>query len=129
MLLGAYLLGPVWGAVAGGVGPALADLLSGYTAYVPVTLVIKGIMGLTAGLLYKALREKPWGVPVCGIVGEIPMVMGYWLYDAWLLRSFAGSAAGLPSNFVQAAFGVAASTLLAVALRRSSYVRRQFPSL
>ena len=29
VLLGAYLLGPVWGAVAGGVGPALADLLSG----------------------------------------------------------------------------------------------------
>ena len=30
VLLGAYLPGPVSGAVAGGIGPALADLLSGY---------------------------------------------------------------------------------------------------
>lgn len=29
VLLGAYLLGPVYGAVAGGLGPALADLLAG----------------------------------------------------------------------------------------------------
>ncbi len=129
VLLGAYLLGPFYGAIAGGIGPAMADLLAGYTAYVPATLVIKAFMGLLAGLVYKALREKSWGLPVCGILGEIPMVVGYWLYDAILLKSFVGSAAGIPSNLVQAAFGVAASTLLALALRRSSYVRRQFPSL
>ena len=29
VILGAWLLGPVYGAVAGGVGPAMADLLSG----------------------------------------------------------------------------------------------------
>ena len=29
VLLGAYLLGPAWGALAGGIGPALADLLVG----------------------------------------------------------------------------------------------------
>ncbi len=29
VLLGAYLLGPAWGALAGGIGPALADLLAG----------------------------------------------------------------------------------------------------
>ena len=39
------------------------------------------------------------------------------------------SAAGLPSNLVQAAFGAAASTLLALALRRSSYAQKHFPSL
>ena len=37
VILGAYLLGPALGAAAGGVGPALADLLSGYTVYVPVS--------------------------------------------------------------------------------------------
>ena len=40
-----------------------------------------------------------------------------------------GSAAGLPSNLVQAAFGAAASTLLALALRRSGYARKRFPNL
>ena len=59
VLLGAYLLGPVYGAVAGGVGPALADLLSGYTAYVPGTLVIKGAFGAAAStILARSLRRS-----------------------------------------------------------------------
>ena len=50
VLLGAYLLGPAWGALAGGIGPALADLLAGYAAYVPATLVIKvGGSGIPVG--------------------------------------------------------------------------------
>lgn len=129
VILGAYLLGPVWGAVAGGVGPALADLLSGYPMYVPATLVIKAVMGVVAAVLYRALGKKGWGVPVCAVAAEIPMVVGYWLFDGFLAGSLAGSAAGIPSNLVQAAFGIAASTPLALALRKSSYVRKEFPAL
>ena len=40
VLLGAYLLGGAYGAAAGAIGPALADLFSGYMTYVPATLVI-----------------------------------------------------------------------------------------
>ena len=43
VILGAWLLGPAYGAAAGGVGPAMADLLSGYAVYVPATLVIKAV--------------------------------------------------------------------------------------
>ena len=57
------------------------------------------------------------------------MVLGYWLYDGMLMGSLTGAAAGIPSNLVQAAFGIAASTLLAAALGRSAYVRREFPRL
>lgn len=128
VLLGAYLLGPGYGAAAGAIGPALADLMT-YPAYVPATLLIKAVMGLAAGALYRRLRRHGWGMLVCGVVGEIPMVAGYWLYDAFLVGSLAGSAAEVPANLVQAAFGVAVSTLLVSALRRSSYVRREFPRL
>ena len=58
VILGAWLLGPVYGAAAGGVGPALADLLSGYAVYVPATLVIKAVMALTAAQLYRALGKR-----------------------------------------------------------------------
>lgn len=129
VLLSAYLMGPLYGAVAAGVGSMLADVLSGYAAYAPATLIIKAVMALLAALLYRRLKKNTGGILVCGIVGEIPMVVGYWLYDAFLLRSFAGSVAGIPSNLVQAAFGVAASTLLLLALRRSGYVRQEFPNL
>ena len=56
VLLGAFLLGPVYGAAAGGLGSMLADLLLGYAAYAPGTLIIKAAMGLCAGLLFGALR-------------------------------------------------------------------------
>ena len=138
VLLGAYFLGPAYGALAGGVGPALADLLGGYPMYVPGTLVIKAVMAVTAGLLYRLLRERGvHGIVACGAAGEVPMVLGYWLYDALLVSAgggafgsaLAGAAAGIPSNLAQAAFGAAASTLLLAALRRSGYVRRTFPNL
>lgn len=137
-LLGAYCLGPLYGAAAGGVGPALADLLGGYPMYVPGTLVIKAVMALTAGLLYRVLgRRGVPGVIACGAAGETIMVLGYWLYDALLVSAggtafgtaLAGAAAGIPSNLAQAAFGAAASTLLLAALRRSGYVRRLFSNL
>lgn len=137
VLLGAYLLGPAYGAVAGGAGPALADLLSGYAMYVPGTLVIKALMGLTAALLYRALGRRTWAPAVCGLAAESIMVAGYLLYDGVLAAAgggdfslaLAASAAGIPSNLVQGAFGLAVSTLLVLALRRSAYVRRQFPAL
>lgn len=138
VILGAYLLGPVYGAIAGGIGPALADLLSGYTIYVPATLVIKAVMAILAAELYRVLGKKAWGMIVCAIVAEIPMVLGYWLFEAVLAAvsgggslgvCLAGAAVGIPSNLVQAAFGIAASTLLALALRGSRYVRKLFPAL
>ena len=136
VILGAWMLGPLCGMAAGGTGSAMADLLSGYAVYVPGTLMIKALMGLTAALFYRALRKR--GLLFCAAVAEALMILGYWLYDGLLaalsgggaLRlCLAGSAAGIPSNLVQAVFGAAASTLLACALRRSAYVRRQFPNL
>ena len=129
VLLGAYLLGPVCGAIAGGVGPALADLLGGYGIYVPATLVIKALMGVTAALLYRALQKKDWALLVCGVAAEAIMVVGYCLFDGFLAGNLAAGLAGIPSNLMQAAFGLAASTLLALVLKKSGYVRKQFPNL
>ncbi|HJB12123.1 MAG TPA: ECF transporter S component [Candidatus Oscillibacter excrementigallinarum] len=131
VLLGGYLLGPSWGALAGSIGPALADVLLGAPLYAPATLVIKAGMAALAAVCWQTFGRGhgPLGLAACGIVGELPMVLGYWLYDALLMRSLTGAAAGIPSNLVQAAFGIAASALLASALGRSAYVRREFPRL
>ena len=120
VLLGAFLLGPACGAVAGGIGAALADLLAGYAVYVPATLVIKALMGVTAGLLYRVAGKGrgPVGLAACGAAAEAIMVVGYWLYDGFLLGSLAGAAAGIPANLAQAAFGLTAAALLTAALRK-----------
>lgn len=127
VLLGGYLagasLGRPWRAAS---ARPWADVLLGSPIYAPATLVIKAGMAALAAACHQAFGKGrgPLGLAACGIVGELPMVVGYWLYDALLLGSAAGAAAGIPSNLVQAAFGIAASTLLAAALGRSAYVRR-----
>lgn len=129
ILLGAYLLGPVYGAAAGGIGAALADLMAGYAIYVPATLVIKGAVALVAALLCRPLRKTPWTFFLSGISAELLMVVGYWLYDGILLKSLAGAAINIPGNLLQAAVAVAAGTALAGTLRKIPGVRRQFPRL
>ena len=127
VLLGAYLLGPAYGAVAGGIGSALADLLAGYGIYVPATLVIKMLMSVMAAGLYKTLRKKAWAPVACGAAAEALMVLGYSLYEAFLGGTLAASLPGIPANLLQGAFGLAASTLLVLALRKSRAVQEFFP--
>ena len=129
VLLGAYLLGGAYGAAAGAIGPALADLISGYTAYVPATLVIKAAMALLAAWIYRAAGKRTWSLVLASVAAELWMVIGYWLYDGILMGSLAGSLAGVPSNLVQSALGIVASTALALALRTVRPVRDWFPKL
>ncbi len=127
VLLSAYLLGPVYGAAAAGVGSMMADILAAYPVYAPATLVIKAIMAVVAALMYRKLKGSALGVLACGVIGEIPMVVGYWLFDGFLAGSLTGAAVGIPSNLVQAAFGLIVSTVLVLSLRKSGYVRKEFP--
>ena len=138
VILGAYLLGPAAGAAAGGIGPALADMISGYAVYAPATLAIKACMALTAAALYRRLGRRVWGPAVCAAAAEAPMVAGYWIFDGLMMLAsggeglwlcLAGAAAGIPSNLAQASFGVAASTALVLSLRKSRAIRGRFPAL
>ena len=124
VLLSGCLLGPVDGAVAGGVGSALADLLSGYAVYVPGTLVIKAVMAALAGILYRRSRKL---LPVGAVLAELVMIVGYWLYDGILMGSLAGSAAGIPSNIIQGVFGGVCGVALVAALSRVPQVKKWFP--
>ncbi len=45
VLLSAWLIGGVYGALAAGIGSALADLLAQYVTYVPGTFIIKVFNG------------------------------------------------------------------------------------
>lgn len=119
VLLGAFLLGPVYGAAAAGIGSMLADLLLGYVAYAPGTLLIKALMALCAAVLFRALREKTGSVAaaiVGGVVAELLMVSGYFLYESTILGYGLAAATGIPGNLAQGALGLAISVVLYQAL-------------
>ena len=124
VLLSAWLLGPWYGAAAAGIGSALADLI-GYPLYAPATLLLTGGMAIIAGLLLR--RGKGRLLPT--LPAEALMIVGYWVFDGMLTGSLVGAAAGIPSNLVQAAFGIAAFWLLSAALGRSSAMQKEFPAI
>jgi uncharacterized membrane protein len=56
--IAALVGGPIVGALAGGIGSAMADIALGYGGYAPGTLILKGFEGLVAGYLYKNFKIK-----------------------------------------------------------------------
>ena len=51
VILGAYLLGGVYGGLSGAIGLTLADILMGYAASAPRTFISKFLIGLIVGLI------------------------------------------------------------------------------
>ncbi len=51
--LAALIGGPIVGALAGGIGAAMADMVLGYGYFAPGTLVFKGLEGFAAGFFYQ----------------------------------------------------------------------------
>lgn len=58
----AILFGKKTGAIAGGVGMGLFDLLSGWTAWAPFTFVIVGCMGFVMGWITEKKQGFQWYV-------------------------------------------------------------------
>ncbi len=57
VVLGALLLGGLYGGLAGAVGLSLADILSGYAASAPRTFICKLVIGLVVGLVAHKLSH------------------------------------------------------------------------
>lgn len=120
VLLSAWILGPVYGTAAAGIGSMLADLLSGYAYYAPGTLVIKCLMAFVAAQVFLVLKDKVKGKHfakvVSGLLAEIIMVAGYFGYAGLILGNGLSAALSIPGNLVQGGFGIVVSTVVYLAL-------------
>lgn len=124
VLLAGFLLGPWYGAAAGGIGSMLADVFAGYGYWAPGTLVIKGLVALTAALLYRAMGRRFSGALVGGLAGEAVMVAGYFGFAALFLGKGLPAAASIPGNLLQGAVGLVAGLLLLQAAKRVKLERK-----
>ena len=112
VILCGVILGPVWGFLAAGIGSCLADLIGGYFVYVPITFVIKGLVALCAGLVYRALG---------GVIDIILVAGGYFVCEYFIYG--AGAAASIPGNIIQGIGGLVISAILYPALIAIPYIR------
>ena len=83
LFIGAIIFGKKTGAIAGGVGMGLFDLLSGWTAWAPFTFIIVALMGFAVG----AITEKHHGIGFDALaigVACIIKVVGYYIAEGFM---------------------------------------------
>ncbi|MEG0371817.1 MAG: ECF transporter S component [Clostridium sp.] len=117
----AILLGRKKGAVIGGIGSCLADLLMGYMIFAPATLVIKGIEGFICGLLYEKIskRNNSIGIVVGSIVAGTFMVGGYFIYET-LIFSFEAASISIVGNIIQGVVSVVISVPVSIMIKKAT---------
>lgn len=126
VLTAGIFLGPVYGALAAGLGSSLADMVAGYMQYAPATFVIKALMAITVYLIYKVLRRslgsKLSAVSklIAAVTAEAIMVLGYFGYEAVILKYGIGAAGSILGNTVQGAVGTIAAIALVTALESAA---------
>ena len=136
VLLSGWLLGPIYGAVAAGVGSMLADFLAGYALYAPATLLIKAAVSLVAYALLLFLRKLPtnkawflyWvAIPLSAVAAELVMVFGYLFFESIVLGLGSGAFANLLGNATQGTCCAAIAIPLFFALSKISVLKTTFP--
>lgn len=121
--IAALVFGPAVGALAGGLGSALADLVAA-PQFAPFTLVIKGVEGFIVGRL---AGRAPASRLAATVLGGAWMVAGYFTAEVLFAQPLGiaptpGAAVGValtevPFNLIQVAAGVVVASLVAPRLR------------
>ena len=115
VLLSVFILGPLYGTIAAGIGSGLADLF-GYAAYAPGTIIIKSAMALVAWLIYKLLlsatHKRTFAEIAGGIVGAILMAFGYFIYEILFFTTPAVAIVNAPWNLLQGGIGIVLSVIV-----------------
>lgn len=107
----AILFGRKTGAIAGGVGMGLFDLLSGWTAWAPFTFIIVAAMGYVMGLITEKKQGFLWYV-VAMIAACAIKIGGYYIAEVILYGNWITPVTSIPGNLLQ--IGVAAVIVLII---------------
>ena len=121
VLTAGWMLSPVYGFLAAGIGSALADLFAGYVVYAPATFVIKGLMAVCAFYGFRFLHKKCGELSariLGGTAAEILMILGYYVFEGFMY-GFGASAINIPANGVQGIAGLVLGTVLISVLQKS----------
>ena len=127
ILLVAVYFGPVSGALAGGLGSALADLTS-FPEWTFPTLLIKTLMGLLCGLIAgpqsaDRSRLRQLRVLIAGIAAALEMVAGYVAAGSVLYGSVATGLTQTPGLALEGVVGLALFYVLGGALERTGALK------
>ena len=101
LFIAAMVYGKRTGALAGAIGMGLFDLLSGWAAWAPCTIITCGLMGFAIGKICenkKGIVTKILAV-VCALVIKL---CGYFVFESFIMGSgMAAAVKSVPGNIIQ----------------------------
>jgi uncharacterized membrane protein len=105
----------LWGAAAGGVGSALADIVGGFGLFAPVTLLAKGLEG---GLCAMAADRQTVGRWILLLLGGGAMLTTYFTIEALMPNiGLQGAISEVIPNLIQAGGGIAGGLITFTAFK------------
>lgn len=110
----AILYGRWLGALAGGIGMALFDVMGGWLLWAPFTLIIVGLMGYTVGAIGEKTQSFQ-GYVFAMVVACIIKIVGYYGAEGIIYGNWLTPMASIPGNLVQ--IGVASAIVLPIVLK------------
>lgn len=119
LFLFAILYGRWTGALAGGIGMALFDVVGGWFLWAPFTLVIVGLMGYTVGAICEQNRSLTAYILALAAACLIKVV-GYYGAEGIIYGNWVAPMTSIPGNLVQ--IGAAAVVALPLVKKLRKYV-------
>ncbi len=112
LFIAAMLFGKRTGALAGGLGMGLFDLLSGWVLWAPCTIITCGLMGYAVGAICSKWKGYPAKI-VSLVVALLIKLSGYYIFEAFILgNGLAAALKSVPGNVIQV--GMAAVIVLII---------------
>lgn len=122
VLLSGWILGPVYGALAAGIGSVLADVCGGFAVYIIPTFIIKALSAalayfgihLAGNIVKSKLPKRILG----GIFGGWICPIGYFVFEIFIY-GYAAALLDIWGLIAEECIGIACAVLLASAIDKT----------
>lgn len=124
VILSGFILGPIYGALAAGIGAGFADLFLGYGIYAPFTFIIKACMAVAVYLITKKSKERSMLAQIsfmilAALTAEIIMVSGYFTLEVFMY-GVQGAVVNILGNTIQGVFGCISSVVVYTVMNKTN---------
>lgn len=122
LFMASILFGPKKGALAGGLGMALFDVMSGWTVWAPGTFVARLLQGYIVGKIAWSNGQKgnSVGLNILAMVVSVPVMAGvYYVFEAIMYGNWVQPALSIPGNITQNVIGMIVAIPVCLVLKKT----------